>query len=42
MMFLLRHYKGQRLSPSDINYRAIIDALQRAGVADLISLSARG
>ena len=31
-----------RLSPSDINYRANIDVLKRAGVTDLISLSACG
>jgi 5'-methylthioadenosine phosphorylase len=30
------------LSPSDINYRANIDALKRAGVTDLLSLSACG
>jgi 5'-methylthioadenosine phosphorylase len=30
------------LSPSDINYRANIDALKRAGVTDLVSLSACG
>ena len=41
-MFLPRHDKGHRLSPSDINYRANIDALKRAGVTDLISLSACG
>jgi 5'-methylthioadenosine phosphorylase len=40
--FLPRHDKGHRLSPSDINYRANIDALKRAGVTDLISLSACG
>jgi 5'-methylthioadenosine phosphorylase len=34
--------KGHRLSPSDINYRANIDALKRAGVTDLVSLSACG
>ncbi|WP_420134669.1 S-methyl-5'-thioadenosine phosphorylase, partial [Rhodopseudomonas sp.] len=37
-----RHDKGHRLSPSDINYRANIDVLKRAGVTDLISLSACG
>ena len=42
MVFLPRHDKGHRLSPSDINYRANIDALKRAGVTDLISLSACG
>src|SRR5262245_24363031 len=42
VVFLTRHDKGHRLSPSDINYRANIDALKRAGVTDLISLSACG
>src|SRR5262252_5913007 len=42
VVFLSRHDKGHRLSPSDINYRANIDALKRAGVTDLISLSACG
>jgi 5'-methylthioadenosine phosphorylase len=37
-----RHDKGHRLSPSDINYRANIDVMKRAGVTDLISLSACG
>src|SRR5712671_3422161 len=40
--FLPRHDKGHRLSPSDINYRANIDVLKRAGVTDLVSLSACG
>jgi 5'-methylthioadenosine phosphorylase len=42
VVFLPRHDKGHRLSPSDINYRANIDALKRMGVTDLISLSACG
>src|SRR6202044_2951862 len=42
IVFLSRHDKGHRHSPSDINYRANIDALKRAGVTDLISLSACG
>jgi 5'-methylthioadenosine phosphorylase len=42
LVFLPRHDKGHRLSPSDINYRANIDALKRAGVTDLVSLSACG
>jgi 5'-methylthioadenosine phosphorylase len=42
VVFLSRHDKGHRLSPSDINYRANIDILKRAGVTDLISLSACG
>jgi len=42
VVFLPRHDKGHRLSPSDINYRANIDALKRVGVTDLVSLSACG
>src|SRR3981189_3574359 len=42
IVFLPRHDKGHRLPPSDINYRANIDVLKRAGVTDLISLSACG
>jgi 5'-methylthioadenosine phosphorylase len=42
IVFLPRHGRGHRLSPSDINYRANIDALKRSGVTDLVSLSACG
>src|SRR5881409_2632205 len=42
VVFMPRHGRGHRLSPSDINYRANIDVLKRAGVTDLISLSACG
>jgi len=39
--FLPRHTgKGHRLSPADIDYRSNIDVLKRAGVTDLVSLSA--
>src|ERR1700758_5633644 len=41
-VFLPRHGRGHKLSPSGINYRANIDALKRAGVTDLISVSACG
>jgi 5'-methylthioadenosine phosphorylase len=41
-VFLARHGRGHRLSPSGINYRANIDALKRAGVTDVISVSACG
>jgi 5'-methylthioadenosine phosphorylase len=40
--FLPRHGRGHVFSPSDINYRANIDALKRLGVTDLVSLSAVG
>ena len=42
VVFMSRHDKGHRLSPTDINYRANIDVMKRAGVTDLISLSACG
>ena len=42
IVFLPRHGRGHRYSPSDINYRANIDVLKRAGVTDLVSLSAVG
>src|SRR4030081_603604 len=42
IVFLPRHGKGHDLSHFDINYRANIDVLKRAGVTDLISLSACG
>jgi 5'-methylthioadenosine phosphorylase len=41
-VFLPRHGRGHRISPSDINYRANIDALKRAGVTDVLSLGAVG
>ena len=42
VVFLSRHDRGHRLSPSGINYRANIDVLKRVGVTDLVSLSACG
>ena len=42
VVFLPRHGRGHRIPPSEINYRANIDALKRAGVTDLLSLSAVG
>jgi len=42
VVFLPRHGRGHRLSPSDINYRANIDAMKQAGVTDLVSFSACG
>ena len=42
VVFLPRHGRGHRLSPTDINYRANIDVLKRAGVTDLVSISACG
>ena len=42
IVFLPRHARGHRIPPSEINYRANIDVLKRAGVTDLISMSACG
>lgn len=41
-VFLPRHGRGHRLGPSQLNYRANIDAMKRAGVTDLLSVSAVG
>ena len=40
--FLPRHGKGHWIPPSEINYRANIDALKRCGVRDIVSVSACG
>ena len=42
LRFLPRHGRGHKISPTDINYRANIDAMKRAGVTDLVSISACG
>ncbi len=42
MAFLPRHGRGHVHSPSDVPYRANIDALKRLGVTDVISVSACG
>ncbi len=42
MVFLPRHGRGHRIPPSEINFRANIDAMKRAGVTDVISVSAVG
>jgi 5'-methylthioadenosine phosphorylase len=42
MVFLPRHGRGHHIAPSEINFRANIDALKRSGVTDLISVSAVG
>ncbi|MCL4123906.1 UNVERIFIED_CONTAM: hypothetical protein GTU68_032415 [Idotea baltica] len=42
LVFLPRHGRGHRLTPSAVPYRANIDALKRAGVTDVLSISACG
>src|SRR5690349_12298313 len=42
IVFLPRHGRGHRVSPSFVNYRANIDVLKRAGCTDVLALSACG
>lgn len=42
LVFLPRHGVGHHTPPSEINYRANIDALKRSGCTDVLSLSACG
>lgn len=42
LAFLPRHGRGHKIPPSEINFRANIDVLKRAGVTDVISVSAVG
>ena len=42
LVFLPRHARGHRIGPSQLNYRANIDALKRVGVTDILSVSAVG
>ena len=42
VLFLPRHGRGHRIPPSELNYRANIDALKRAGATEILSLSAVG
>lgn len=40
--FLPRHGRGHRISPSELNARANIDALKRLGVTDVLAVSSVG
>ena len=42
LVFLPRHGRGHRIPPSELNFRANIDALKRAGVTEILSVSAVG
>ena len=42
MVFLPRHGRGHRIPPSELNFRANIDALKRLGVTEIVSVSAVG
>ncbi|HYE28863.1 MAG TPA: S-methyl-5'-thioadenosine phosphorylase [Allosphingosinicella sp.] len=41
-VFLPRHGRGHRIPPSQVNARANVDALKRAGCTDLVAVSAVG
>ena len=40
--FIPRHSKGHKISPTNINFRANIDAMKQQGVTDILSISAVG
>ncbi len=42
IVFLPRHGRGHPIPPSELNFRANIDALKRSGVTEILSLSAVG
>ena len=42
MVFLPRHGRGHKIPPSGLNFRANIDVMKRAGVTEILSLSAVG
>jgi len=42
VFFLPRHARGHKINPSNINFRANIDALKQLGVTDILSMSAVG
>ncbi|PSJ43227.1 S-methyl-5'-thioadenosine phosphorylase [Allosphingosinicella deserti] len=41
-VFLPRHGRGHRIPPGDLNVRANLDALKRAGCTDIVAISAIG
>ena len=42
MVFLPRHGRGHKIPPTELNFRANIDAMKRAGVTEILSVSACG
>lgn len=42
LVFLPRHGRGHRISPSELNARANIDVLKRAGCTDILAISSIG
>ena len=42
IIFIPRHSRGHKINPTNINFRANIDAMKQLGVTDIISVSAVG
>ena len=42
IFFIPRHSRGHKINPTNINFRANIDAMKQLGVTDIISVSAVG
>lgn len=42
LVFLPRHGRGHRISPSELNARANVDALKRSGCTDILAISSIG
>ena len=42
LVFLPRHGRGHKIPPTELNFRANIDAMKRVGVTEIVSLSACG
>ncbi len=42
ILFIPRHSRGHKINPTNINFRANIDAMKQLGVTDIISVSAVG
>jgi len=42
LVFLPRHGRGHAIPPSELNFRANIDALKRSGVTDVLAISSIG
>jgi 5'-methylthioadenosine phosphorylase len=42
VVFCPRHGRGHSIPPGEVNYRANIDALKRAGITEILSMSAVG
>ena len=40
--FIPRHSRGHKINPTNINFRANLDAMKQLGVTDIISVSAVG